>query len=178
MKKLITLLFVFALISSLHAQTSREEARRVILGGENTRTDKNGRVIYDRNGNNYPNSSRQAEIDRVNRDYDAKIYSVRNNPNLSRAEKDRIIRQLEQERQQRIREINNRYGGTYGRNERNDRHGRYDDDYKKKNKGYKKDNGRHLGWEIGRGNPHRTDQWNGNGGKYKAQKGKNKGKKN
>lgn len=174
MKKLLSLLVVLSLFTGLRAQTSRDEARRVILGGENTRTDRNGKVVYDRNGypTNYPNSSQQAEVDRVNREYDAKINSIRNNRNLSTAEKDRIIRQLEQERRQKINAINNRYGGTYGRNGRNDRNDRYDDDYNKKNKRYKKDNGKHLGWEIGKGNPHRT----GNAGYQKGGKGKGKGK--
>lgn len=164
MKRILTLLVAIVAVFSVQAQTSsREEARRVILGTPGTPS-RTGDVVYDRNGNpTYPNSSRQAEIDRVNREYDSKIYSIRNNPNLSNEEKQRMISQLERDRQQRIREINNRYGnGQYNERTRE-----------------RKDNGKHLGWEKGRGNPHRTGAWKGDDDrkeKYK-QNGK-KGKKN
>jgi hypothetical protein len=59
---------------------------------------------------------------------------------------------LESDRARKIREINNRYSS-------NDR----DNAYKyKKNKA---NNGKHLGWEKGKGNPHK------NGGKVKGKKG-------
>lgn len=154
MKKLITLLLAAGAFVTLHAQTSRDEARRVILGQpKNTNGTYGGNsrdVILGPGGNSqsYPYGSREAQIDQVNREYDQKIYSIRNNPNLSQAEKDRIIRQLERERQQRINQINNSYSGNNN-----------NDDYYKKNKKYKGNNGKHLGWEKGKGNPHR------NGGK-------------
>jgi hypothetical protein len=169
MKKFITLLIAFGAFAVAQAQTSRDEARRVILGQpkDNGQTSRSGDVVYDRNG--YPtnpntSSSQQAEIDQVNRDYDAKIYSIRNNPNLSQAEKDRMISQLERDRKNRIREINKRYQGSNGQydkrrnNDRDDRDERYGD---------RKDNGKHLGWEKGKGNPHKNGGKPGKGSKSK-----------
>ena len=160
MKQIITFLLAFGLLSSAQAQTSRDEARRVILGqpknsGNYPTTYPNSYPSTYPNSypNNYPNGSAQAQIDQVNRDYDAKVYSIRNNPNLSPSEKERVINQLERERRNRINRINQEYNGNNRNNRRNDNDD--DDRYEKKN------NGKHLGWEKGKGNPHK------NGGKNK-----------
>src|SRR5215203_839470 len=156
MKQLITLLIAAAAFVSVHAQSSKDEARKVILGQEKggSSTSRNDRDIILGGGNetnypnsypnNYPNGSRQAEVDQVNREYDAKIRSIQNNRTLSQAEKDRMIRQLEQDRASRIRRINQNEDYSYGKKGK---------DYEKSN------NGKHLGWEKGKGNPHK------NGGK-------------
>jgi len=162
MKKMITLFFALMAMVAVQAQTSREEARRVILGQpKNGGTTQNPRdvVLGGGSGTSYPAGSREAEVNEVYREYDGKIQAVRNHPFLSAAAKERRIRELEIERDNRIREINNRYG--------NDR--RYDSDgdykYKKNKKGkVKGNNGKHLGWEKGKGNPHK------NGGKAKKNK--------
>jgi len=168
MKKILTLFIALGAFVAVQAQTSKEEARKVILGqgksgsGSGTPSTSGRDVIlggentknYPTNPNSYPNSgSREAQIDQVNREYDSKIWSIRNNNQLSQAEKDRIIRQLENDRARRIREINNSYGGN----------GDYDKDYKKS----KSNNGKHKGWEKGVGNPHK------NGGQPGKSKNKN-----
>lgn len=172
MKKLLTLFMALGAFVAVQAQTSKEEARRVILGGGKSgsgntgTTSKSGRDVILGGGNNtgnyptYPNSypnggSRDAQVDQINREYDQKIWSIRNNNQLSQAEKERIIRQLENDRARRIREVNNSYG--------RDRDYDDDDDYR----GSKSNNGKHKGWEKGVGNPHK------NGGH--PGKGKNKG---
>ena len=156
MKKLITLLIAAGAFVSVNAQTSKDEARRVILGQEKggSSTSRNDRDIILGGGNetnypnsypdNYPNGSRQAQVDQVNREYDAKIRSIQNNRTLTQDEKDRMIRQLEQDRARRIRQINQNDDYAYGKKGK---------DYEKSN------NGKHLGWEKGKGNPHK------NGGK-------------
>lgn len=163
MKKLCTLLFAVGAFVASQAQTTKDEARRVILGQEkgNTSTSPGGRDVILGGGNKttypssypnkYPAGSRQAEIDRVNREYDAKIWSIRNNNRLSSQEKTRMIRQLEQDRARRIRQINQ--SDSYGKKGK-----KYDDDSYGKHNG-KSNNGKHLGWEKGKGNPHK------NGGK-------------
>lgn len=138
MKKILTLLLVVGAFTGVQAQ-SREEARRVILGGGNGNNGGNGRDVILGGGNNggsyptypgsYPSSgTRQAEIDRINRDYDNKIQSIRNNPYLSNEEKERAIRQLEKDRRSQIRRIND-----YGRDRDDDRYER-------------RANGKHKGW--------------------------------
>ncbi|HEV7331062.1 MAG TPA: hypothetical protein VGN63_08495 [Flavisolibacter sp.] len=150
MKKILTLLIATGAFVTLHAQ-SREENRRVVLGDRNENGTYSGRndrdVVLGRGSTErYPSgtysSNRQYEIDRVNREYNDKINSIRNNRQLNNAEKERTIRQLERDRQRRIDEINRDYNG------RNDR--RYDDDDRyrrddqaRNNRG---DNGKHKGW--------------------------------
>lgn len=162
MKKILTLLIAVSAFATLHAQ-SREENRRVILGEGRDNNGRNDRDVVLGRGNNgqYPGTygnDRQSQIDRVNREYDNKIYSIRNNQHLSNEEKERTIRQLERDRQRRINEIGRGY---------NDRNDRYDE---RNDRSVRKGNGNKRGWDIGRGNPHR------NGGKNKNWK--NNGKKN
>lgn len=181
MKKVITLLLIVSTVASASAQTSQEESRRVVLGtGGGTRTERTStgsnpvdvilgrdRRVEDNQGTRYPGGTygtREQQIDRVNREYDAKVYSIRNNRTLTAAEKERMIRQLEADRARRIREINNRYYGD----RRDDRRYDDDDDYRKDKK-YKSNNGNHYGWEKGKGNPHKS-------GNYSKGNGKSKGK--
>ncbi|HZH36882.1 MAG TPA: hypothetical protein VEX65_06395 [Flavisolibacter sp.] len=137
MKKILTLLIAAGAFATVHAQ-SREENRRVVLGERRDNGNNDNRndrdVILNRGGNNgqYPGGNtgdRQSQVDQVNREYDNKIYSIRNNPHLNEAEKQRTIRQLENDRQRRIDEINRDYNN-------NDNRDRYD----------RKDNGKHKGW--------------------------------
>lgn len=164
MKKVATLSLAILAITFAFAQNSKEEARRVILGQPKntpppTRPQDSRDVVlgpaksYPRYPNSYPNrryshDSRAAQIDQVNRKYNYKIASIRNNRALTPHEKARIILDLNNQRNAHIRQINHPYS-------RYDR--RYDDDYKERK--YNKHNtGKHLGWQKGKGNPHR--RWN------------------
>ncbi len=189
MKKILTLIICAGAFISAFSQTNDEEARRVILGGKNkgstTETSRDrqdprdvvlggrNRRVYDEQGNRYPSGTREQAIDQVNREYDQKVSSIRNNPNLSNAEKERIIRELNNERARKIKAVNNSYKNRDRDRDRDDDDD--DDDYDKKDKKYKKNNGNHYGWEKGKGNPHRTGSDNG----YNKSKGngKSKGKK-
>lgn len=151
MKKIITLLFTLGAFASSFAQSGTTERAKDVITGKrgNTTTYPNDRRVGDDNNTRYPTSStsRDAEINEINRYYDSKIQAVRRNPLLSASEKQRRIQELEYERAQKIREVNNRYYGNDGNS--NDRN-------YSKNKKYKTNNGKHLGWEKGKGNPHRT----------------------
>ena len=183
MKKIITMFFCMGAVTAAFAQTSdKDEARRVILSGggarktdQDTRNSRDvilggDRRVYDEQGTNYPypgryptSGDRNSQVEQVNRDYDAKIYSIRNNRELSSGEKERIIRDLNNDRARVIRRINGQNTTDRRYKDRNDRRDD-DDDYKDKKK-YKSNNGNHYGWEKGKGNPHK------NGGKSKG-KGK------
>ena len=165
MKKLITLLIAAGSFATLNAQSTKEEARKVILGdpknGGGTPS-KQGRDIILGGGNNgsdenrnYP-SSTNGQVDQVNREYDAKVYSIRNNGTLTQAEKERMIRQLEKDRARRIKQITNANNGNH--------HDDGDEDHKHDKK-VKKNNGKHLGWEKGKGNPHKSGGDSGKGKK-------------
>ena len=157
MKKLIILIVIIAsTVTSFSQSRTIEKAKEVITKEPTNNYPDNRRVSTD----NYPAAgSREAEINEINRRYDAKIQAVRVNPVLSAEEKERRIKDLEYERAQQVRQINNRY---YSNNDRT----------KNKNKSTgkayrKKDNpGKHLGWEKGKGNPHK----NGNFAKGKNKK--------
>ncbi len=157
MKKIITLVLAVAALATANAQTTKEEARRVILGQPKTSPDntpdRESRDVILGGGNNggsypktyprnYPSGSKEAQIAQINRDYDAKIQSIRNNRYLTRAEKDRAIRQLEKDRAHKIKEINSRYYGGKNKGHKYAKH--------------KGNNGKHLGWEKGKGNPHKS----------------------
>src|SRR5215210_9014074 len=105
MKKLITLLFAAVSFAAVHAQTSKEEARKVVLGepkrGSGTSTQGRDVVLGDGNGTNsrnYPYGTKESQASQINREYDAKINSIRNNVYLSQSEKQRMIAQLEKDR--------------------------------------------------------------------------------
>lgn len=157
MKKFITLLMTAMAVSGAFAQSAdTEEARRILSGG-NSRTSypSHDNRVYE-NRDRYP-EDRSGNVDAVNRDYDAKIRSIRNNRNLANAEKDRIIRDLEGQRQRRIQEIRGYNDRSYD-DRRNDKR-RYDRDDQQHSKKHKQkgNNGKRLGWQKGKGNPHRND---------------------
>jgi hypothetical protein len=182
MKKIITLLMAVGAFATSFAQT-RDDAKDVILGRKQgtpkdprTYPQNPGEVVIfgGKNGDNtgnYPTgtSGRQAQIDQVNREYDTKIQSVRNNPYLSQAEKDRTIAQLNRDRAARIRQINagGNNNGVYKNNkkhhddgdEEGDDNGNGRGNERSKNKG---NNGNHYGWEKGKGNPHKNGGRPGN----------------
>lgn len=169
MKRLLTLLLAVASFSATYAQSSTTQKAKRIIRGDRPDYDpdrpssgdakdiiigRDGRPVYDDRGY-YPTGS-SSRTGQINREYDAKIRSIRNNPTLSRAEKDWIIRRLEAERARRIREADRDYRREDRRySERSREYRDYDDDYGGKKYKYKGNNGKHLGWQKGKGNPHR-----------------------
>ncbi|HEX6334941.1 MAG TPA: DUF1542 domain-containing protein [Flavisolibacter sp.] len=162
MKKIITLFIALGAVIAVQAQSPKDEARRVILGGgqkadkKSDKSGQSGRDVILGGGNTETSGSREAQIDQVNREYNSKIESIRNNPTLSQEEKDRAIRQLERDRQRKIEQINRRYEGSDDDGNDNDGNKKNKNKNKKAKKN-KSNNGKHLGWEKGKGNPHRTD---------------------
>lgn len=136
MKKFITLLLGAATFTGAFAQSkTTDEARRIILGdNRDVAVHRDKKPVYD-NREYYPAADKKS-VDKINREYDEKIKSIRKNKKLSNAEKDRIIRDLESQRRRAIQDNNRHY-----------------DDRKYKNN--KHNNGKHIGWEKDKGNPHR-----------------------
>lgn len=162
MKKVFTLVFLSIITMAGFSQSDNgkiEKSKDVILGGDRKTKSGNGKdngtdVILGRrdNGGVYSGSDRDTRVRDINREYDRKIYEVRNNRNLTSAEKERVIRRLEKERADRLRQVNGDY-----RN-RDDRYGKdKDKDYKYKKE--KSNNGKHKGWEKGKG--HQKNNHNG-----------------
>jgi hypothetical protein len=167
MKKLITLFFAVLAVAAVNAQTVQDKVRRAQAGTATSTT------VAGEQG-------RQAEIDQINREYDAKIANIRNS-SLPQSKKDDLIRRQEAERARRIDEVNRRYSNTSGSSGNGSTSGgtstspstevkekykvksktkhKHDDDDDDDKVDGGKDNGKHLGWEKGVGNPHK------NGGK-------------
>lgn len=126
MKKVFALVFALGAMTAVFAQSGygRNESRDVILGQGN-------RNIYDnsRNGNYY-GMDRQAEINRINQEYNWRIQQVQHDRYLRRSERKRQTRFLENERDQRIREVVRSYNDrNYNRRDRHrDRDGDHDRD--------------------------------------------------
>jgi hypothetical protein len=120
MKKVFALVVALGAMTAVFAQRGydhRDESRDVILGQGN-------RSVYDdhHNNNGYYNlRERDEQIQRINREYNWRMESVKHDRYLRKAERRRQIRILENERDARIREVMDRY--NY--NNRNYRNRRY-----------------------------------------------------
>ena len=120
MKKVFAVLFGLGTITTVFSQSGhRNESRDVILGQGNNKTIYNNR--YD--NNSMTERQRDREIQRINREFELRIQSVKRDRYLRNSEKKRQIRSLELQRAQEIRWVNERFY-NYNRNnryERNDR---------------------------------------------------------
>ena len=141
MKKIFTLLFVVGTFTMAQAQPGSRDSRQADQR-YNQPTDQrdvnrdygngNGVVVdinaYDRDGR-YNNSNSfdrnmRMEIARINQAYDFKVQKVMRNYFMSRFEKQRQLRFLQEQRQREISMVyarsNDRRGGYNGRDNRND----------------------------------------------------------
>lgn len=111
MKKFYILLVMLASITSVSAQHGRNNDYR----NNDNRGNKKAVVMnHGRNhqsgdwDNRYDNKDRrrdierQREMERINRDYDRRVYDYRHNRSMSCYERDRRIAQMERERQARL----------------------------------------------------------------------------
>lgn len=152
MKQIFTLLFAAGVLNAANAQ-SRPGTPPVVFGGGNGKNyptypsgDRDVILGGGNGGNNYPTypgnypsgNNGQYEVDRINREYDAKIQSIRNNPYLSNGEKQRAVQQLERDRQRRLQQA---YGSNNNRGY--DRNNDCDDDRNtRNNRGWAKNKAR------------------------------------
>jgi len=120
MKKVFVLALSLVAVTTVFAQRGydqRNESRDVVLGQPNSRN------VYgnDRGYNNgFSIRERDAQIQRINREYNRRIEAVKYDRYLRKAEKKRQVRFLENERDARIREVVQRYN-DYNRDNRTSR---------------------------------------------------------
>ena len=120
MKKVFVLALSLVAVTAVFAQRGydqRNESRDVVLGQPNSRN------VYgnDRGYNNgFSIRERDAQIQRINREYNRRIEAVKYDRYLRKAEKKRQVRFLENERDARIREVVQRYN-DYNRDNRTSR---------------------------------------------------------
>ena len=140
MKKMFTLLFASAMLSTAFAQNDQRHQRDwnkendVYKPNDNRCYDKqdNGNYGYGKHGNGHNDRyvftarDRDMQIERINRNYDYKIRSIRNQYFMNRYQRIRQIRFLEEQRDNEIHEVMHRFNdqrnqfGDYGRGRRKD----------------------------------------------------------
>jgi len=134
MKRIFTLVFALGTLAVAQAQPGSRDNRDnrqnvpVVVQPNDQRGYDNGRdVVYDRNdrydhNDRFSNDRRRnMEIAQINREYDFKIQKVRNSFFMSRFEKERQIRWLQEKRQREIKMVYYKYSDR-----RDDRHDRDD----------------------------------------------------
>lgn len=140
MKRIITLLFTAALAVPALAQNGFPQDKGFHNGKDVVFNDGPGSRDYDKDGKFkdfyfFSKQEKDYQIMKINREFDYKISSVRNRMFMNRYKKEMIIRQLEDQRRDEIRRVNekffskkNRWGDrndhysrdyNYGRNDRN-----------------------------------------------------------
>lgn len=106
MKKLFALLLSLGTLSSVFAQKH---------DGPDWARNNNSKEVYNSRDYSYNSKERDIQIQRINRDYAMQIQSVRRDWRLKAFEKNRRIEKLERQRDQQIREINERFSWKSGR---------------------------------------------------------------
>jgi hypothetical protein len=92
MKKILTLTLGLGLVMAASAQYGRVY-------------DPGPHIVIEGHMGHYDRFERQRRIEEINRNFDEKIWQVRRDPYLRHGEKKRMIRNLNIEREERIREI-------------------------------------------------------------------------
>ncbi|MEP6584808.1 MAG: hypothetical protein ABJA90_11095 [Ginsengibacter sp.] len=133
MKKIITLLFCSALLSSAFSQSNSHDEGRYNNDHRNDkerhddwkynkgdRHDDNRRDNWNRNENGnvyrdakYYTAQRDQSVQRVSREYDYKIQAVSTDRYMNRREKKRAIKTLQAQKDQQIRRIYSEYNNRY-----------------------------------------------------------------
>jgi hypothetical protein len=122
MKRILALFLFMGAITAASAQYSRNQSRDIVLGRPGS-----GNVYNEYPGNNSRYSStreRDAQIERIKREFNWKIQAVDNDRYLRNSAKRRKIRLLENERDDRIRQVFRQYNDQNRYNNRTDRYGR------------------------------------------------------
>ena len=126
MKKILTLAFLMGTVTTIFAQNGyskggRNESRDIAPGKSN-----NQQVFSNKDYRNDTYSlttrERDAQIEKINREFDSRTMSVKRNRHFRNSEKKRQIRILENERTQQIMQLNQRFSNqkSYHYNDRND----------------------------------------------------------
>ena len=130
MKKIFTLLFALGLFAAAQAQsrdrgdrdrqpdppvTRQPDSREMNDGYYDERDSRNDNNNYGRNSRVSLERKRDMEIARINRTFEYKMQQVRNSFFMSRFEKQRQIRFLQEQRQREIRMVNAKFSKNKGR---------------------------------------------------------------
>jgi hypothetical protein len=136
MKKIFTLLFTTAMLSTAFAQYGQKDQRErgrdddvyaSNTNRDNSRYDNNygkDRRGYERGTYVFTFREKNMQIEQIYREYNYRIQSVKNKPFMGWFQKKRLIDNLEAQREAEICQVNDKFNsprnqfGNYGRNER------------------------------------------------------------
>jgi hypothetical protein len=136
MKKIFTLLFATAMLSTAFAQYGQKDQRDrtkendVYVSNDNRGYDKNDNDFdrydkgYGRGAYIFTAREKNMQIAQINREYDYKIQSVRSRFGIGWYQKKRIINNLEEQRENEIRQVMFKFNspknkfGDYGRRDK------------------------------------------------------------
>ncbi|MEP7238365.1 MAG: hypothetical protein ABI685_10885 [Ferruginibacter sp.] len=129
MKKIFTLLFTTAMLSTAFAQYGQKDQRDrgkendVYVSNDNRGFDKNDKG-YGYGGYVFTAKEKNMQIEQISREYAYKIQSVKNKPFMSWFQKKRTINNLEAQRDAEIRQVNDKFYspknkfGDYGKKDK------------------------------------------------------------
>ncbi len=123
MKKILAVVFSLGLLSTAFAQGGHQ---RDMAYGKPTNPVYNDNK-YGRNDGFFSAREKDAQIQRINREFDYKIMAIKRNRYMRNGEKNREIRQLERQRAAEIRDVNLRFS----RQNSDWKNGRYDNNGRK-----------------------------------------------
>lgn len=123
MKKIITLLFCTALLSSAFAQNNHHDDWNHDNDRHGNRRHNNNHNVYQ--NNKYNTAQRDQLIQRINTQYDYKIQQVSIDRYMNRREKRRAIKSLQAQKEERINRIYSEYNNRHvytGKRNHDDKH--------------------------------------------------------
>lgn len=115
MKKIFTLLFAIGTITFASAQSTAQQSRHFEdnkIESKSARAGSSHDYDNDRNkesGYGFSVREKEVQMRKINREFDQKIVSVKMNRRLKGQEKSRIIRMLERQRIEEIRQVQSRF---------------------------------------------------------------------
>lgn len=115
MKKIYTLALALGIVSFSFAQDHRSaqsQSRDVILGQHQSSVVMNN---HDRDAYNKGMKSRDAEIQKINREYDMKIQALHRDRGIRKADLNRRVADLERQRAREIQACQTRFNNQWGR---------------------------------------------------------------
>ena len=123
MKKVFTFFVFFILIAVSFAQYNPGDEgnhgkKRNAVYSDRFKKDKDGRW----KAHAHWKKERDMQVDRINREYDGKIQSVKNRWFMGHAKRQRLVNRLEEQRREEIRRVYEKF---------NNRHSRFDGDHEK-----------------------------------------------
>ena len=115
MKKIFTLIISLGALTSVFAQDHSRDAKDMTYSYAKT-------SVY---SSSFSSREKDAQIEKINRDFDWKIASVQHDRRLSRREKERNISMLQRQKNDQIQDVMRRFSNSHSNDRYSHNTGRY-----------------------------------------------------